>query len=139
MNYELVKQLKEAGFSQTPWPESLFYFTETIIGVWGSFNKNIYSEKREILNYDSFVKRPTLSELIEACGDIFGAVYKAHDDITIDDDENVTCRDVWEAVDSSTFHLMQSPKFPKSYSIFSGSTPEEAVSRLWLQLNSQPK
>lgn len=85
MNYELAKELRLNGF-----PNS---------GFW----------KLESLN----PKHPTLSELIEACGEDFYDL--------------VRFSDRWQA---------RSPMLGNSNI---GETPEEAVARLWLALNKKTK
>lgn len=87
MNYELAKQLKDAGF---PWP----------------------TDKEK---YDICCWEPTLSELIEACGNNF---------------ELLTSRSVgikWRA-DSWPWGTLKKNVEGK------GDTPEEAVARLWIEL-----
>ena len=60
---------------------------------------------------------PILEELIEACGDGFGGLQKRENGY-----------DAWSKTDLSK-------KTIKVYS--TGSTPEEAVSELWLELNKK--
>ena len=124
MNYELAKMLKDAGF------------VTHNHDIWTHCVANCFTHS----NSEEVTHCPSLSELIEACGDKFGAVYKSHDNVIIEENEDkVTYKNVYEAVDSTTFSMMTSPKFPKSFLVNAGSTPEEAVAYLWLQLNSQPK
>jgi hypothetical protein len=124
MNYELAKKLKDAGF------------VTHNHDIWTHCVANCFTHS----NSEEVTHCPSLSELIEACGDRFGAIYKAHDNITIEGEgDKITCENVYEAVDSITFSMMTSPKFPKSFLVNEGSTPEIAVANLWLQLNSQPK
>lgn len=61
------------------------------------------------------VYAPTLSELIEACGDNFWALYKAR-----------FAEYTWQAHSSSDQWDTE---------ISHGTTPEEAVAKLWLTLN----
>jgi len=95
MNYELAKELKEAGFPQSNNPCT------------ACFNAGPG-------NRCSNCGFPTLSELIEACGEDFWnlGIFR-HDG-----------RFPWVA--SSVDPLTGS-----------GSTPEEAVARLWLALNKK--
>lgn len=86
MTYELAKQLKDAGF-----PHSKY---------WQIINGNMWCDDSEA---------PTLSELIEACGDGFGYLEKNFS---------------WWARDSEEQFLE-----------CRGKTPEEAVAKLWLTLN----
>lgn len=88
MDYELAKQLKDAGF-----PKNI------------DFHHNC-----DIAQTIDVINPPTLSELIEACGDEFKSVEK---DFRIKH---------WEAWDR--------------YGAYGkGKTPEEAVANLWLELN----
>jgi hypothetical protein len=94
MNYELAKKLKDAGFAQT-------------------------GDGRYILHcgpndFDPDVYRPTLSELIEACGFEF-------DKLQILERYYASKQILWSA---------SSVDFKNK----SGSTPEEAVANLYLAL-----
>lgn len=91
MNYELAKELKNAGFGN--------YKEDIIDAETGKKFTDIY--------------HPTLSELIEACGDEFYG-------ITVDSQRK------WHAWRS-----------PSQDGIDSYSTPEEAVARLWLAINKK--
>ncbi len=83
MNYELAKQLKDAGFPQDE------------CCVHGKSGHD-------------HVFEPSLSELIEACGDEFHGLWRVMDE--------------WFAKDARGLEIK-------------GSTPEEAVAKLWLALN----
>lgn len=85
MNYELAKQLKDAGFPN---------FEEDWVDEVGHA-----------------VVHPTLSELIEACDSSFGSVYK-----TI-----------------AGFGATGWDKLVEGIYTY-GSTPEEAVAKVWLEL-----
>lgn len=111
MNYELALKLKEAGFPQLPWPEALYYVDPHTVGVWGSFNRNIRGENGEEVSIDQFVKRPTLLELIMACGEKFWRLEKS--------------REYWFAYENETG------------ANFAGMNPEEAVGTLWLALHEE--
>jgi hypothetical protein len=101
MNYELAKQLKDAGFPQKG------------KGKWTPNYKKI-GEKYIIES----VYFPTLSELIEACI-YFESKYKTF--ALIYEFENKYIGWIWKA-------LILGEKV-------NGKTPEEAVSKLWLELN----
>lgn len=97
MKYELAVELKEAGFPQQhSW----------VIGKYTEHCTKCASNKT-LGEYEAC--RPTLSELIEACGAFFGALTNRQTH--------------WVAVLAELTHLVE------------GSTPEEAVARLWLALN----
>lgn len=94
MNYELEKKLKDAGFPQ---------------------HQPLVNDGNGNWNY-----HPTLSELIEACGDRFHClVYTTNGGMDCD-------RKFWSAGNSPKVHDWQN-----------GSSPEEAVTRLWLAINKK--
>lgn len=95
ISYELAVKLKEAGF----YPNR----GETL---------NDFIGKNYSLDRNDFVYRPTLSELIEACGDRFKCVGR-------------------EAVNPLSWYAVQ---FRNGRPSFTGSSPEEAVTNLWLEL-----
>jgi len=88
MTYELAKQLKDAAFPQ-----------QGNGSTFGSPNEVVYL--------------PTLSELIEACGDQFYCVEK-----------NLKEAPLWTATG-----------WDDDFGV--GQTPEEAVAKLWLALNQK--
>lgn len=96
MEYELVKQLKDAGF---PVKEA----------------KTLEEMEK---SYDGWLIPPTLSELIEACGEDFNLLIRVPDN-------------TWEAGQGFN-HVFKEKQIGAS-----GSTPEEAVAKLWLQLNKK--
>jgi hypothetical protein len=130
MNYELAKKLKDAGFPQRMWPESLVYVDESKVGVWGSFSQSVHRVNGEMVSVEDFVKLPTLSELIDACSptkpDDFG--------LRMDSDR-------WHAYYLYHGYFEHNEKFVNADNFYSvdlnvyGPTPEEAVARLWLALN----
>ncbi len=116
MNYELAKELKEAGFHQNTdgggevlWPYGKYPKPRTDIG-------------------GEMVYAPTLSELIEACGEEFWSLErrKRGDPLSPIDYEKE-----WIAVE----HPRNSDELLKTKCL--GDTPEEAISRLWLALNKK--
>lgn len=92
MDYKLAKELKDAGF-----PLRIKALPVSYMGK----------------DYQDF-EHPTLSELIEACGDVCLLVRKGKE------------------AKASNY------KFELENKYFYGSTPEEAVARLWLELNKKP-
>lgn len=102
MEYELVKQLKEVGF-----PQEVGDNMKTCKGYYIT-NKNCEFRVEELANS---IYVPTLSELIEACGNKFDELRRIY-----------TGEFVAETIG-------------KESQI--GSTPEEAVARLWLSLNNK--
>lgn len=121
MNYELCKKLKEAGFPNAKdingedksfvWvkynPEDDFIPVDS--KIFYEFWQQTYSIKG---NIDIF---PTLSELIEACGDKFGTLY--------------------HNVHKEEGELEWSVATYSPDCVGHGDTPEEAVANLWLKLN----
>ena len=101
MNYKLCKQLKDAGFPQQDWV--------------GNFLDEDENPKR------NFVFRPSLKQLIEACGRQFFGLFKC--DAHMGD----PC---WkaEAYRGVTKDMLMT---------VSADTPEEVVSLLWIKLNEK--
>ena len=98
MNYKLAKQLKDAGYPQPK------YFTA-----------GNYYEKN-----DEMIVIPTLSELIDACGDKF-------DSLSIGEDKKWICMGgEWNEDYGIEF-------------IIEGETYEESVAKLWLEINKYEK
>jgi len=100
MTYELCKQLKEAGFPKHKCPD--IGMDEIVCGMCGGG-----------IN-------PTLSELIEACGERFWKLEK-----------RLTC---WRAMS-----MMLSDKKDGNDGLIGCEefSPEEAVAKLWLELNKK--
>jgi len=110
MDYLLAKELKEAGFPQ----EGRVFVEEDNVLIACCFDKSCYCPKCQ---GDGGVVVPTLSELIEACGEEFYELARLGND-------------VWQMK-----ALSESEKqLPLMYR---GKTPEEAVARLWLALNKK--
>lgn len=105
MIYELLKQLKDAGFPQDKYGDS--YYEN------GKYISNPDVETKEP---DCFV--PTLSELIEACGERFVKLQQIG-----------SGGDWWFACDDADEN--------DGCILKKGSTPEEAVAKLWLELNKK--
>lgn len=101
MNYELAKELKEAGFPQP------FLDKKGIAHGALLYPGNPYAYGME----DKQVYAPTLEELIEACGERFGTLER-------------TSIGVFGAYKKGDMMVNGV-----------GSTPTEAVARLWLALN----
>lgn len=112
MDYELAKQLKDAGFPQD------------IGSIWitrddsyaGILPKNI--KNGDIIQFEpknDAVVKPTLSELIEACGDKFDCLIRRYDGVWIS-----------YGITGGDYNINTK-----------GKTPEKAVARLWLELNKK--
>ncbi len=102
MNYELAKQLKDAGFPFDFGEEMIF---DTSPPQWN-------------VKHYGFTRKPSLSELIEACGDITFTLIRKYNGIFEVFNSNIQSSESWTLM-------------------CSGSTPEEAVSLLWLALNKK--
>jgi len=117
MNYELAKKLKDAGFPQE---KCYFTFVKISNGEWDLWNSTDISEFETPRTEISDVHCPTLSELIEVCGEGFETLSKDEDGWYAN---NYYTREQAEKQDDSILKL------------FHGSTPEEAVAKLWLEIN----
>jgi len=97
VDYELAKKLKDAGYK--------FPANDGCANCWGDLGQGCSEECGK-------EHCPTLSELIEACGDGFGKLEKHRPNIG------------WGAYADNGIDEF-------------GLTPEEAVARLWLALNKK--
>lgn len=117
MKYELAKQLKDAGFPQKLHPLTGLMYED------GSPNIPIHCANGKVCycpehTGEPYSVIPTLSELIEACGDGFRLLrYSPPHEFS---------NGTWYAGtgDDSKGDLI-------------GKTPEEAVAKLWLELNKK--
>lgn len=103
--YELAKQLKDAGF-----PLSMKGFDDYCRQVYIPDGKSVEREEAE------YAYPPTLSELIESCGDGFGKLVKGRGEY------------------NNQWHIYSEENF--GYDMWF-KTPEEAVAKLWLALNKK--
>jgi len=128
LSYFICKNLKEAGYPQ-PYGKSIedqryFYLSrfegEKII-LFAFYNlENAKYDDGSVIDYaKDLVYRPTLSELIKACGDKFSALSR-YDSPGITEEIHTTFQACYER--NAYGH---------------GDTPEEAVARLWLDLNKK--
>lgn len=131
MDYELAKELKEAGFLRARrgrGPYLVFLAAKTIFDPkakrWHHRQahwKLVYTHSPETQwPNNEWLLSPTLEELIEACGDKLQALYKG--------------RACWIATE-------QNPLLNDWYNFTGfhcdGLTPSEAVAKLWLELNKK--
>ena len=119
LSYELCKKLKEAGFpqdSEGQWVKS----SDGGLSVWSQFEiSELQTSKHELLN----VKHPTLSELIEACGNDF-LLWKYEGG--------------WRAfAPDYTDYVVDNAVDAGPGAVCRGKIPEEALANLWLQLNKK--
>ena len=106
LSYELALKLKEAGFPQNPFKKGDCPCVDSSVENNGTWVCQCSPDK--------FITIPSLSELIEACGEHFNSL-SVH-----------PFTKVWTAF--SVYTALDAPKS-------NGNTPEEAVARLWLELN----
>ena len=99
MNYELAKKLKDAGFPQEVRADNKF---------------NYRAEYIEDLETHESARIPSLSELIEACGDTFRGLIR-------------------EPQSNGKISWWCESKFP--HTIQNYNSPEEAVANLYMELN----
>lgn len=120
MNYELAQKLANSGFPQRDWGD--IYSCED-----GHELMNIPQRMRPGpagIDIGETISCPTLSELIEACGDGFYFLQF--------DPEN---QNRWAATSRESWKTKFAGNNP---SIFQGSNPEEAVAKLWFALQQKP-
>lgn len=117
MNYELAKKLKDAGFPQ--YGEGEKYCEPQ----WRArkIDFNFVSCDCDHTTDEAYF--PTLGELIEACGDEFNCLFKHPEE-------------EWRA-GYAVSEVEAGFGFANRTKIGDGSTPEEAVANLWLQLNKK--
>lgn len=118
MNYELCKRLKDAGFVQ----QGRGRWYALIIQDGDGPHDGYYAKMYDFFG-DIYV--PTLSELIEACGDSFKGIVKTDDGI-------------WEAGtlqgwDDGSVFVIENTEVKRGV----GTTVEEAVAALWLTINKK--
>ncbi len=126
MNYELAKQLKDAGFPQEPKDKFIGYNNEFTGGKYVLIGKGIgeggetYLMKREHREFkergDTLTKIPSLSELIEAIPSFLNLFQQLNDE--------AIGAGQWQAQAQLT-------------EITHGKTPEEAVAKLYIKLNDK--
>ena len=129
ITYKLAKQLKDAGFPQKG---TQGYYNNEADKICFTTDNSTTDTAGVIIEYSDpehkiisktskayIVIVPTLSELIEACGEDFGALKRY--------------TNAWQARDFEA----DCPERGNIGIIKTGDTPEEAVARLWLELNSK--
>lgn len=116
LTYELCKKLKEAGF---PFRE---------VEDYQPANGERVIIKQPFINFEDgkFYWQPTLSELIEACGDDFDRLQQ-----TRMFDQKINRLERWSA------WKIRSKKDHFENIAFGGKTPEEAVANLFLALHKK--
>lgn len=115
MNYELAKELKDIGFPQVGASLSGYLEKDSNATFEDSFYRGHYIGKSE-----DWIYKPTLFELIEACGDSLTSISRWKE---MSNKEKNT----WQVMgkrNTVNFHYL-------------GSNIEEAVARLWIGLNGK--
>jgi len=117
MNYELAKQLKEAGLELNPNNGNNVYINS-------EFTRYPYSLSAK----DEILYIPTLEELIEACGDDFEYLELMNEP---------EIGEWWRAypTEDTYYKKMKGECYIGCCGYETGDTPSEAVARLWLELN----
>lgn len=108
MTYEFAKKLKDAGFKQ-------YGKGDHELSSYSAYTSGDSDSPAEKVYF------PTLSELIEACGNELRSIYRYR---TKEGEVR------WEAI------LIEDP-WDESKGFTVGSTPEEAVANLWLALQKK--
>lgn len=127
MNYELAKELKEAGFPQNErtyyWEKCQGHEGELVISTaeWHDGWTNEFGDCHA-LSETALCAAPTLPELIEACGEDF------HQIARIVHTREARSGMRWQA---------SAKKTKTTRHVTNGATPEEAVARLWLALHAK--
>ena len=121
ISYKLAKQLKDAGFPQKDNIYSMAYGKKDRARIYSVID---IDEGGDCI--DCIV--PTLSELIEACGNGFYGLRKW----TLLDKNGDEEKDGWQAMDN--FH--DDKEHYDEIGTCQGKTPEEAVARLYLKLQN---
>lgn len=121
MNYDLVKQLKDAGFPQEQ------IFGRQVFDVFGKLGILPLSFRvNDSTLEDDFICIPTLMELIEACGIRFrGLEYHPGDTVS------------GEWLSWGTWYKTLSPDEEAIRYNFYAGTAEEAVANLWLVISKK--
>jgi len=117
MDYELAKKLRDAGFPQVG---EKWWEVDVLTGEWEVFKYN-YDESANTFERGACYI-PTLSELIEACVKLC----LSGSFTLVDAELDGTLR--WD----STAYIKDNEII-----VADGSTPEEAVANLWLELNQK--
>ena len=121
MNYELCKKLKDLGFPQKRHYDTVDLLPEPLAD--GSYAKN------------DFIAIPTLSELIKECGPTkIAPNLNTKDEKLVEHFFRLGVGDVWFA-DYEFYESTVINNETKLPIVGWGSTPEEAVAKLWIEIN----
>ena len=127
MQFELAEKLKNAGFPQEGKPHlfgSRYYVPEVVDGKLAHIDvdgSDIYIEESNEWNKNK-TYIPTLSELIDACGEKFNSLRK----IFLEEDFDGLIGDAW---------MTETGESERVKSYYYGKTKKEAVANLYLEIN----
>lgn len=126
MNYELAKQLKDAGFPQRS-------------GFHASNAENCNCKTKGLATSCHLAYIPTLSELIEACRENFESLCRVPDGQLVNGETGKSIGVMWRAYPSDTayYEELKGDCQKECCGDYLASTPEEAVAKLWLALNEK--
>ena len=129
MNYKLAKQLKDAGFEQKGKGKYMIFDfiylgqEKRPIEEWEGRARPLRAFTKKYINSNEGKRLkayyPTLSELIEACGDRFTDLWQCK----YENQKNRIWR-AWYYTDEISIKAF-------------GNSPEESVAKLWLKLNGK--
>lgn len=120
MNYELAKELKDAGYPLKKGTRE----------TWSGDQSIFFLDGETIAGHKVHYIRPTLEELIEACGDKFGGVIRGGKQKS-DGARFTAFEDAMEVLQDDS--IADEDEVPHG----EGATPAEAVAKLWLTLNKK--
>lgn len=141
MNYELAKKLKVEGFPQEEADWGIVYLPEKV-SISNNGVKWRRKEQYKVFPWHRFggfltggyepIVYPTLSELLESCGEKFENLERFIWDGDV----------IWRAYMTDAAFEIYSKKYPcvkECCGYGSGGTAEEALADLWLSLQSKSK
>ena len=136
ITYELAKKLKEAGFSQ----KGGLYYQEYIqkkgfgLGLYHKLQQreDLFNEFGELVLMVEPTMCPNLSELIEACGDDFDSLCRCGD--LYQSSKAEACSNGEKVAGGFEASSIET----EDYCVWAwGDSAEEAVAKLWLELNKK--
>ena len=122
-NYKLAKQLKDAGFE---------YGNKLHTAIKKDNSPRLIGDNPD----EEYILVPTLSSLIEACGKEFRKLQ--YFTIANNNGEIIEV-DTWYADGRTSHHPVPIGNINDLNVTGKGTTPEEAVAKLWLELNKNEK
>ncbi len=118
INYDLARKLRDAGFPQDQ---------QDLCDVWLDDSQGVWTREFKNTMPVSACLVPTLAQLIAACGEGFGGLWRSGG-------KGWTCANpIWNG------NWAGSEDEPDNALAFQSITPEEAVAHLWLAINGTEK